>query len=425
MLSFRREKTVNKHLDFPLFSTVSLLTAFGSVMVYSGSVIVATKQGFEPQHYFIRQIIWIAIGLFTGYVAYRINYRILPKLAPFLLGAAIILLISVLVINIGSPIKRWIDLGFFDIQPSEIAKLVFLIYLSSWLASRKESSRITKENIKNHFIKDLLPFLLLLSVVSFLILLEPDLDTTIILGATSVLVYFIAGNDLLHLLGSGSIFMLIMTLFGIATQTASYRLERFINWKDFWVNSTIQDPYGAGYQLKQILVAVSSGGLMGVGFGESRQKFHYLGDTAFSDTIFAIFAEEFGFLGSVILISGFFFLLYRGFVIAKRAPDKLGFLLATSITIWITIQATLHIASNVALIPINGNTLPFISYGGSSTIVNLTAIGLLLNISRSNKDGKKRVVSNRVKEVRSKRRGQKSSKLSQINPKKWITNIFD
>lgn len=424
MLSFRREKTVNKHLDFPLFSTVSLLTAFGAVMVYSGSVIVATKQGFEPQHYFVRQIIWIIIGLIGGYIAYRINYRILPKFAPFLLGASIVLLITVLVVNIGSPIKRWIDLGFFDIQPSEIAKLVFLIYLSSWLAGRKDTSRITKENIKKHFVQDLLPFLLLLSVVSFLILLEPDLDTTIILGATSVLVYFIAGNDLLHLLGSGSIFVLIMSLFGIATQTASYRLERFINWKDFWVNSTIQDPYGAGYQLKQILVAVSSGGLMGLGFGESRQKFHYLGDTAFSDTIFAIFAEEFGFIGSVILISGFFFVLYRGFVIAKRAPDKLGFLLATSITIWLTIQATLHIASNVALIPINGNTLPFISYGGSSTIVNLVAVGLLLNISRSNKEGKQRPQS-RTKEIRSRRRGKQPSKLSQISPKKWIKTIFN
>ena len=145
---------------------------------------------------------------------------------------------------------------------------------------------------------------------------------------------------------------------------------------------------------------------------------------AFSDTIFAIFAEEFGFIGSIILISGFFFVLYRGFVIAKRAPDKLGFLLATSITIWITIQATLHIASNVALIPINGNTLPFISYGGSSTIVNLTAIGLLLNISRSNKDIKQRP-QNRVREIKSSRRGKKVSKLSKINPKKWINTIFD
>ena len=424
MLSFRREKTLNKHLDFPLFATVSLLTAFGSVMVYSGSVIVATKQGFEPQHYFIRQIIWIIIGLITGYIAYRINYRILPKLAPFLLTFSILLLIAVLVINFNSPIKRWINLGFFDIQPSEIAKLVFLIYLSSWLAKRKESSKLTTENLKKHFIKDLLPFLLLLSGVSLLILLEPDLDTTIILGATSVLVYFIAGNDMIHLMGSGSIFVLIMTLFGIATQTASYRLERFVNWKDFWVNSTIQDPYGAGYQLKQILVAVSSGGLIGVGFGESRQKFHYLGDTAFSDTIFAIFAEEFGFVGSLLLIIGFFMLLYRGFIIAKRAPDKLGFLLATSITIWITIQATLHIASNVALIPINGNTLPFISYGGSSTIVNLTAIGLLLNISRSNKEIKNRQHS-RVYELKSRKRNTRQSKFSHINPKKWIRSLFD
>lgn len=424
MLSLRREKAINKHLDFTLFSTVSLLTAFGTVMVYSGSVIVASRQGFEPQHYFVRQVLWVLIGLFTGYIAYRINYRILPKLAPYLLSFSILLLLVVLVLNWGSPIKRWIDVGFFDIQPSEIAKLVFLIYLSSWLAAKRESSRFTKENIKNHILKDLLPFLILLSVVSLLILLEPDLDTTIILGMTSFIVYFIAGNDLLHLLGSGSIMVLILSLFGIATQTASYRLERFVNWKDFWVNSTIQDPYGAGYQLKQILVAVSSGGFMGVGFGASRQKFHYLGDTAFSDTIFAIFAEEFGFIGSVILISAFIVVLYRGFVIANKAPDKLGYLLAISITIWITIQSSLHIASNVAIIPINGNTLPFISYGGSSTIVNLTAIGLLLNISRSNKEIKQKPHS-RVKEIKTRRRGKKPSRLSQISPKQWIKNIFD
>ena len=410
-----------KNFDFVLFATVSLLTAFGSVMVYSGSVLVALKLGFEPHHYFIRQVIWIVIGAFFGYIAFRFNYRLLPKFAPIILGFSIFLLVAVLIVNWGEPIKRWIDFGFFDLQPSEFAKLAFLIYLSCWLSKRKDGSKLTKENIKKHFIKDLLPFLTLLSIVSFLIFLEPDLDTTIILGVTSVLVYFIAGNDAIHLLGSGSIFLLIGTLFGIATQTANYRLERFTNWKDFWVYSSIQDPYGAGYQLKQILVAVSSGGLFGVGFGASRQKFHYLGDTAFSDTIFAIFAEEFGFIGSVLLITGFFIILYRGYAIAKKAPDKLGFLLAISITTWISIQAALHIASNVALIPINGNTLPFISYGGSSTIINLVAIGLLLNISKATPENsstqRRSIVTNRKK--------SKHKRKISLNPVQLIKQIFN
>lgn len=420
-----KKRKTEKNFDFILFATVSLLTAFGAVMVYSGSVLVALKLGFEPQHYFIRQLIWIGLGLISGYIAFRIDYRILPKLAPFMLTFSIILLVAVLILNWGEPIKRWINFGFFDLQPSEITKLVFLIYLSSWLAKRKEVSKITKENIKTHLTKDLLPFLLLLSIVSVLIFLEPDLDTTIILGATSLIVYFIAGNDALHLVGAGTILLFIMGLFGIATQTADYRLERFTNWRDFWINSAIQDPYGAGYQLKQILVAVASGGIFGVGFGASRQKFHYLGDTAFSDTIFAIFAEEFGFVGSVLLVCAFFIILYRGYVIAKNAPDKLGYLLAISITTWITIQATLHIASNVALIPINGNTLPFISYGGSSTIINLTAIGLLLNISRTRSDkGSPRTISRKPK-PRSKGKTKNSqSKITQLNPKNWINNIF-
>lgn len=420
MFQKHKRPKIDKTLDFTLFATISLLTAFGAVMVYSGSVLVALKLGFEPQHYFIRQLIWIAIGLISGYIAFKIDYRILPKLAPYMLGFAILLLIVVLLLNWNDPIKRWIDFGFFDLQPSEIAKLCFLIYLSSWLAKRKEVSNITRENITKHLTKDLLPFLFSLFVVSILIFMEPDLDTTIILVTTSLIVYFIAGNDLLHFIGSGSIFLMFIGVLTVAMKTASYRLERFANWRGFWINSTIQDPYGAGYQLKQILVAVASGGILGVGFGNSRQKFHYLGDTAFSDTIFAIFAEEFGFVGSVLLVLAFFIILYRGYTIAKNAPDKLGYLLAISITTWITIQATLHIASNVALIPINGNTLPFISYGGSSTIINLTAIGLLLNISKTtSKEKIPRTTSRR------KSKKHKTSILSKINPKNWISDVFN
>ncbi len=411
----------NQQFDFPLFVITFILSIFGTVMVYSGSVLVALRQGFEPQHYFIRQLIWVALGLVGGYIAFRINYRKLPQIAPYALGFVIFLLIAVLLLNWGDPIKRWIDLGFFDLQPSELAKLVFLVYLSSWLAKHKESSGSINEVIKNHFLKELLPFLILLTSVSVLILVEPDMDTTVILGLTSFLVYFISGNSLLHVLGSFSVGTLFITTFALATKFASYRLERFSNWYNFWVNSSIQDPYGAGYQLKQILVAVASGGIFGVGFGESRQKFHYLGETAFSDTIFAIFAEEFGFIGSIILISAFFAIMYRGFQIARKAPDKLGFLLAISITIWITLQASLHIASNVALIPINGNTLPFISYGGSSTIINLTAIGLLLNISRS---GPKNT-SHKRSRVEPTRRSNRKSKTNKLSPKQWIKQIFD
>lgn len=416
--SQRREQFSTK-FDYPLFVIALILSVFGTVMVYSGSVLVALKQGLDPQYYFVRQVIWVSIGMIAGYIAFRVNYRRLPQIAPFALGLVIFLLILVLIINWGEPIKRWLNLGFFDLQPSELAKLVFLIYLSSWLSKHKEITGSVADIIKGHFLKEVLPFLILLTSVSILILVEPDMDTTVILGLTSFLVYFISGNSILHILGSFSVATLFTATFALATKFASYRLERFSNWYQFWINSSIQDPYGAGYQLKQILVAVASGGLFGVGFGESRQKFHYLGETAFSDTIFAIFAEEFGLIGCLILISAFFALMYRGFAVARKAQDKLGFLIAISITIWITLQATLHIASNVALIPINGNTLPFISYGGSSTIVNLTAIGLLLNVSRV---GDKRTHTRSRREPHVKR--QRKKKLS-INPKNWITQMFD
>lgn len=365
--------------DTFLFVIILFLSLFGTVMVYSGSVLVAIRQGLQPEHYFVRQLIWVFAGTLLGFIMYKVNYRILPKLAPYALGVCIILLIAVLLVNIDNSIRRWFIIGPFSFQPSEFTKLAFLIYLSSWL-----SKPSAKENlgVKEHLTKELLPFLIMLMIVSVLIIVEPDLDTTVILGATSFIVYFIAGNDLIHFLGSLSIFSLLSFLVGLSTKFAGYRIERFNNWWHFVTTQTIQDPTGAGYQLQQILIAVSSGGLFGVGFGESVQKFHYLGETAFSDTIFAIFAEEFGYFGSLILIGLFLLIFMKGIQIAKSAPDKLGFLLATSITIWITLQAFLHIASNVALIPINGNTLPFMSYGGSATLANLAAMGLLLNISK-------------------------------------------
>lgn len=380
----RRQKRAQpaKKPDMQLLVVILFLSFWGAIMIYSGSVLVAVKQGYSPYFYFVRQLAWVAIGIIGGYVAFSIDYKLLPKLAVPGLVFAISGLILVLILNWGSDIKRWIDLGPFDLQPSEITKLVFLVYLAGWLAKQKTKYK----SFKAHVVNELIPFLILLFSVSFLILIEPDLDTTIILGVTSFIVYFVAGNDKYHLIGSLSTGGVLAGLVGIAISLAKYRVVRLFTFINFWAQgSSISDPFGAGYQLRQILVAVASGGVFGVGFGESRQKFHYLGETAFSDTIFAIFAEEFGLVGSVILTGLFLYILLKGYKIAKNAPDKLSFLLAVGITTWISLQAFMHIAANVALIPINGNTLPFISYGGSSTVVNLTAMGLLLNISKYSK----------------------------------------
>lgn len=371
--------------DYILIILVGILTLVGAIVVYSGSVLVAVKLGFSPYHYFVRQLIWILIGSVAAFILSRIHYKQLAKLAAPGLLVAILLLIMVLAINWQNDIKRWISLGPFDFQPSELAKLIFFVYLAAWLAKFKEKAGDMREKFAHHFTYELLPFLLILALVCLPILVQPDLDTTIIIAATSFITYFIAGSDMIHTLTSTSLGGIFLILGYMLTQVADYRLSRITNWLEFWATNEIQNPFGAGYQLRQLLVAVASGGLFGLGFGESRQKFHYLGDTAFTDTVFAIFAEEFGLIGSIALISAFIYFFLRGFKIAKGAPDKLGYLLAIAITTWLTLQAFFHIASNVALIPINGNTLPFISYGGSSTIINLAAIGILLNISRYSK----------------------------------------
>jgi len=401
MLKFQQEKSIKLHAsaknipqkirnlfqlnfqgDLSYLVIVLLLSIWGALMVYSGSVIVAARQGNPASFYFIRQVAWIILGLTGLFVFYKIDYHTIVKFSPLALGITVFWLILVLLLNYNDPIKRWIDLGAFDFQPSELAKLVFLIYLSGWLAKFKHHGKITKDAIKLHLKTQLLPFILVTSVILVLIFIEPDLDTAIILGLASFIIYFIAGNDTIHFLGSFLLGLLLTFFTTVATLMAKYRITRLETFIEFWRSGVVPNPTTSGYQLRQILVAIASGGLFGVGFGESRQKFHYLGDTAFSDTIFAIFAEEFGLIGSIILISLILFLFLKAIKIAKAAPDKLGFLLVISMTTWLTLQAFMHIAANVALIPINGNTLPFFSYGGSSTIVNLCAVGLILNISK-------------------------------------------
>jgi len=370
--------------DYKLLYLVIILTIWGAIMIYSGSVIAAARQGHAPYYYFVRQLLWIIIGTTLGYIVYKIHYNNLAKLALPGLGIALFFLMLVLILNWGADIKRWIPLGPFTFQPSEFAKVVLFIYLSSWLAkSKNKLSHIFKSDHKLiPYIVELILFLSLLGLITLPILIQPDLDTTIVIATTSFIVYFVSGNDYIHAMIS-TILVGIFTLSGTVLATlADYRVERITNWLGFWREGDIQDPFGAGYQLRQILVAVASGGFWGMGFGESRQKFHYLGETAFTDTIFAIFAEEYGIILSTLLILMYVYFLFRGYKIARHAPDKYSFLLAVAITTWISLQSLLHIAANVAMIPINGNTLPFFSYGGSSTIMNLVGVGILLNISK-------------------------------------------
>jgi cell division protein FtsW len=372
----------NKHIDYPLLIVILALTGLGALMVYSGSAIVAVKQGYEPYYYFLRQITWIGIGLVAGFIMFKIDYHLIAKFALPGLITAIALLVAVLLINHGSDIKRWINLGPFPLQPSELAKITFLLYLSTWLSKQREKREVNKKEIISHIKHELLPFILLLGTVCGLIVVEPDLDTTVMLGMTSFIIYLLSGSDVIHVIGAVATAIISSIIAIVTTLSAQYRVQRFQTYLDFWKNNTITDPYNKGYQFLQILIAIASGGLFGVGFGNSTQKYNYLGDTAFSDTIYAIFAEEFGLIGGILLILAFVFIFIRGYKIAVSAKDKLGFLIAISMSTWIIVQAFFHIGSNVGLFPLNGNTLPFMSYGGSSTVVNLMAMGLLLNVAR-------------------------------------------
>ncbi len=382
---FNRKKGLGEGKpDYFLLVIVVLLVIFGIVMVYDASVIVAAEN-FNDQFRFLKlQIVWVVIGTIAGFFAYKFDYKNYPKVIVPMMLFTVFMLIFVFVGGeavFGS--KRWFSIGSFNIQPSELTKLVFTIYLACWLSKQKDRASGKGKAIMSYIKKELLPFVLILGIVCFLIVIEPDLGTTAVVGSTALAVYFVSGKDILHTIGS---FMIVgvMTLIGvIAAIIAPYRLRRVQTFIETMQSGNVPDPFGAGYQINQVLIAIGSGGLLGVGFGESRQKFFYLvGNSAFTDTIFAVFAEEFGFVGDVVLIGAFLLFVARGIKIAQNAPDRLGSLLALGITFWIGIQTFLNIAANIALGPLTGIPLPFFSYGGSSTIVILTGVGILLNISK-------------------------------------------
>lgn len=387
---FQRNKSTSSSwknkftFDRELFLLVVILTIFGIIMVYSASFISHSKFWY----FTLNQAIWVVLGVIAGTFAYVIDYRFLPKLILPGLIVTIILLVLVLIPGVGTEInggRRWIDIGPINIQPSELVKLVFIVYLAAWTSKAKQHQLIAKldNKVMQYFKHDLLPFGLIMMLICGLVLLEPDLDTAGIIGFSAICVYFMASKDKYQLYGSIMILVIIMLAGITAGFLAPYRFARINTFAQFLASGEVQDPLGDGYQLQNILIAVGSGGFFGVGFGESRQKFHYLGQTAFSDNMFAIIAEEFGFVGGTLITTAFLFLLLKGIKIANNAEDEFGKLLASGITTWLTLQAFLHIASNVGLIPVTGIPLPYLSYGGSSIITILVASGILLNISRN------------------------------------------
>jgi len=352
--------------DYILAIVVFALSLFGLLMISSASVAISFEKFGHNYYYLIHQATVLALGIVLWIFFQSIDYRLLKKFALPMLIISLVLLILVFIPGLSSSgAHRWIIVGKIRFQPSEFSKLALIIYLSAWLAGRKEEIKSFKRGF--------LPFVFFILVITGLIILEPDLGTLFIITAVAAAIFFVAGASWRHLaFGIGGA---LLAFFGLI-YAAPYRLSRLLT----YLNPSA-DPEGAGWQVKNALLAIGSGGLFGLGFGASKQKYLYLPE-AHTDSIFAIICEELGFIRAGLLLLAFAFLIYRGFSIAKRAPDDFGKFLATGITVWFALQIFINIASITGILPLTGLTLPFVSFGGSSLIVSLAAVGILLSISR-------------------------------------------
>jgi cell division protein FtsW len=356
--------------DRLLFAIIVALVPFGLLMVYSASFVdaIVTRDG-QPAYYMLRQVIGTVLGVIVFFVALRIPYHFWQRFALPLT----VLVLAVLVALVALPAsitqvngaRSWVRVGPLSIQPSEFAKFVMLVYFAHWLSKR--GSRVADVTY------GLVPFSVMLGVVCGLIMMQPDLGTTIVMVVIAGVVYFAAGANLLHILGAlglaGAAFWGMVNL-------AAYRIQRIAAWQDPFAHYD-----GAGYQPVHALFALSRGGLFGVGLGQSREKFLWL-PQAHTDTIAAIIGEEFGLLGLLVVIGAFACIAWRGFRIAAHAPDSFSRLLAIGITGWLVFQAIINLGVVVGLLPFTGLTLPFLSYGSSSLIACMLGAGVLLNISR-------------------------------------------
>ena len=348
--------------DFSLLLAVLVLTIFGLVMIYDASSYVAFRDFADKYRYIKDQIYWAVLGFLALSFFSFFDYHKYYNLALPILLVAIFLLFLVFVPGLGIEAlgaKRWINLGFIVLQPGEFIKLALTIYLSAWFSSPE----------KERF----LAFLLLIGLVIVLVMLQPDMGTATVILGESLILYFLSGGSIFHILGLLPVLGLgALGLILLEPYRAS-RLATFLN-----PNQGLET---TSYHLRQILIALGSGGLLGVGIGNSLQKYAYLPE-ATTDSIFAIAAEEIGFVGAIVLLLVMLFIIYRGFHIASRAKDNFGKLLAGGITSFIAIQTIVNLGAQTALLPLTGVPLPFISYGGSALVVNLVSIGILFNISK-------------------------------------------
>jgi len=354
--------------DFLLLASVGILLILGLFFLSSASSTAAFYK-YGDSYFYVKQQLThgLLFGLIIFYIAVRIDYQFYRKIAPVFLILSFILLSLVLITNLSNDYgtaRSWIVFGSYSFQPSELVKLLFILFLAAWF--ERLGQRI------KYFSSGTLPFLIILGILSFLIAWQPDIGTLLIIVLVALVMYWLAGASWRHL---GAILALGAILFTILIKTAPYRLNRLVA----WLNPNI-DPEGIGWQIKQSIIAVGSGGWLGLGLGSSRQK-SYLPQPA-NDSIFSIIAEEMGFIFCLFFIALFVFLVYRGFKIARNAPDVLAKLTALGISSWLAIQVLINIGGMLQVMPLTGVPLSFISLGGSNLVVTLAAVGIMTNISK-------------------------------------------
>ena len=362
---------MKKQFDYLLFISVIIISLFGLLMIYSASYVWAEYKFQNPFKFVTNQGIFFILGIFFMLVISKLPFSFFQKNCKNFLFLCILLLIGVLIPGIGSirnGSRSWFGIGSFGIQPSEFTKLAMILFTAHYLTKN--------EKLMKQFKKGILPILSLLLFLFFLIMLQPDFGTGMILVMSIIGMLFVGGVPISFFLKLGSIG--VIGIIGLIL-AAPYRLTRILSFLNPW-----QDPLGSGFQIIQSLYAIGPGGLFGYGFLNSRQKHFYLPEPQ-TDFIFSIISEEFGFMGILIVASLFLFIIYRGFMIARNSSNLFQKYVAFGITFQIAFQSILNLMVVVGLIPVTGVTLPFLSYGGSSLLITLCSVGILLNISRNNK----------------------------------------
>ncbi len=355
-----------------VIATCSLL-GLGLVMILSASSVASFANYGSSYLFFKKQLLWAAIGGASFIVFSRLDYRHLKGVGYPAYALVFILLLAVLVPGVGITTggsSRWLGAGPFTFQPSELAKLALVLFAADVFSRKKESSL-------REFTHTALPLVPALGGLTVLVIAQPDLGTTLLLGSIALGMLFVAGAPLGYVTiigGAGG------ALAGFAALSAPYRRERVLSFLNPW-----SDPLDTGYQAIQSMFALGSGGWFGVGIGASRQKWLYI-PNAHTDFIVAIIGEETGLIGTSVVLGLFAFIAYLGIRIARNAPDRFGTLLASGITIWITVQALVNIGAVTASLPITGVPLPLVSFGGSSLVVSLIAMGILVSIARHSRE---------------------------------------